>query len=395
MQIQTESNNDSLLPSSDDGSLLLSNGIPESMLDDDVKTIQLMIHWLQRHGQQRFNQSDLEGLKWELSVQPFQLLRRVVAELLQSVEGCRLLSLCGPEVASMLEVYAKQHHHQSQEETNGAEVLTLLNNISINFTSRGIKLPRPLCGLGLRLASELGSLPAVGSFLSMDNGIYGKIDNHNEYGTALRDSLFALLNHMDSQHEDTTSRSEIFSLLTGRGLASQDANSSFRVMLSNLCDSAEAQEAYRAYILLLGATGAVRSLWYEWNSATNHKTPPMDQREFIFADALTRSICRMQQHHHLTDCIDTLSQVAGNYEQDGNLDAQLVLLLDGAITNAPRETGTYSDMVQKSVLGMRPMEKKSLALAMEAVRNLIEINSGKESVTDPGLDSQDTPLSTP
>ncbi|KAK1769270.1 hypothetical protein QBC33DRAFT_349637 [Phialemonium atrogriseum] len=316
--------------------ILGSNGIPQRILEDDAKTVNFMLHWQERHEPQRINSGELANLKAELSRQSFVHLRRVAAQLLQTDAGSRMLSLCGAEVAFALADTAQLRHGvQLRDGNDPTEVLVFLSNVAIGLSARDINLPAPLRGLGLRLASKLFCLPAITNFLGLDqqtglDGETGRLD-----ANAVHEALRSILDHMHSQQAGPDGgplemRSEVFSLLTGRGTSKDEVKPSVRAMIS---DSNDFREAYKAYILLLGELGAARSLWHEWQGSTGFKTPKIDMNLILFTNATLRSVSLMRQQEQPVGA-DAVGLATGDYVQDVHLDRQLVDMLQSPGTQA-------------------------------------------------------------
>lgn len=330
--------------------LLQSNGIPQRILEDDIKTVNFMLHWQELHGPQPASNEDLGKLKSELSRLSFAQLRRVVSELLQTDMGSKLLSQCGAEVAFALADGTDQHQRHGLQLRDGndpTEVLVFLNNIAISLRARDISVPISLRGLGLRLSSKLYHVPAMANFLPSRPQDQGGEDGSVDAST-IQETLHSVLSHIHSQKavpfgSYIQPRSEIFSLLTGRGMSQKP---SIRGMISG---SNDFREAYKTYILLLGEIGAVRIIWHEWHNSTSFESPKIDMSLILFTNAILRSVKLMRQQQGPTAPV--LIGTA-NYEEDALLDRQLVASLEASgaeTTLTGASSPTYAAPNQKNI----------------------------------------------
>lgn len=329
--------------------LLASNGIPQRILEDDIKTVNFMFHWQELHEPQLANNEDIGKLKSELSRLSLHQLRRVAAQLLQTDAGSRLLSLCGDEVYfSLVDAGQQRHGLQLRVGNDPTEVLVFLNNIAISLGARNIGVPASLRGLGLRLSSKLFYLPAMANFLrpSPQGGQDGELGSVD--ASAIHETLHSILGHMHSQQAvpfggSFQRRSEIFNLLTGRSISSGTMKPSIRAMISA---SNDFREAYKSYILLLGEVGAVRSIWHEWHNSTGFKSPKIDMNLILFTNAIVRSVGQMRQQPGVAAAIGI---GAADYAEDAHLDGQLVALPEasGAETGFSADSRPYAVPNQK------------------------------------------------
>jgi len=348
--------------------LLTSNGIPQRILEDDIKTVNFMLHWQELHEPQLVSNEDIGKLKSELSRLSLPQLRRVAAQLLQTDAGSRLLSLCGAEVYFALVDAAQQRHGlQLRVGNDPTEVLVFLNNIAIGLGARNIGMPASLQGLGLQLSSKLFHLPAIANFLTLglqggQDGEGGSVD-----ANAIHETLHSLLGHMHSQQAvpfgvSFQTRSEIFSLLTGRSISNGTMKPSIRAMISA---SNDFREAYKSYILLLGEVGAVRSIWHEWHSSTGFKSPKIDMNLILFTNAVVRSVGQMRQQPGGAAAIGI---GAADYAEDTYLDGQLVALLEAS----GAETGLSGDSRPYAVPNQKKADASGDASAGAALRAQVQ-----------------------
>ena len=306
---------------------LSSNGIPQRILEDDIKTLNFMLHWLGRHGPTgHINPNERTKLASKLQSKSFSELQRVIPQLLSTDSGAKLLSLYSAEVASALTgAIDLQPKTQFRDGSAPLEALALVNNAAVGLRERGIATPVPLRELGLRLASSAFDLQAIANFLrpSWQASNLEEAVSHPNADT-MREVLSAILHHMRQRRNSPLKEdglSELFNILSAQIIPQGDAAPSIRALIAN---SGDFREAYKAYILLLGELGALRSLWHEWQDSTGFETPRIDQRQMLFASAVNRSIEELlSQQDQLAD-LDAFSLATGNYAEDRHFDAQLI-----------------------------------------------------------------------
>ncbi|KAL1869079.1 hypothetical protein VTK73DRAFT_3387 [Phialemonium thermophilum] len=306
--------------------VLQTNGIPESILRDDIKSLRFMLAWQRQHPAPSLTEAGEvtpipRNLGAFLRRQSFPQLRRSLVQLLSSPGGRNVVLNHGDEIASALGQSAAKSPKRRGVDDN-VEMLCFLNNFSIGLESHGAKLPPSLREYGLRIASGLLSLPAILNYLRGGGPKDRPGNDHKLSPSALLTALQAILDHLETNHGGTVhsgdpNRFWLFNVLTGAGAAGP----SFRSLIS---DSPALRGAYDTYIYLLGQLGAFRSLWHEWHRSTEFKAPG-ERDEVVFAKAVSRGLQALKSCPQVPEL---LAHATGYYPQDLRLDQELVALVD-------------------------------------------------------------------
>jgi len=249
------------------GEVLRRNGIPSRVLHDENKVIEFMLHRQRIAKTQIETPEDLSRVLGTCASIPE--MRRLVFQTMRTQAGSAIVSRCDADIIRILGLSLKL-----QSSGEGVfDGLTFLHGLTNNLSSRKIDIGAPLCLLGLELSSRALQPAAIRKYLDIGSAAnYFVWDaEHAENRAASRAisaSLAALLETFQppAPGHSTTGRpfrwggsqTELFTILTGRNLATSVVQPSFRATLPPF-----ATQARHFYLRLMAELGAVRALWHE------------------------------------------------------------------------------------------------------------------------------------
>lgn len=301
---------------------LRRTGIPSPILGLDANAV---IPWM-RHRQQLANAA-LEDPSRRAAKTPND-----ADEFREGLEQCQsLYSLSklysrvdGPSSGVDIGPGSIDHLHsrlltvmQSGDERSSPDaVLKFVNNVNIKQMSRRKDPHRSMTLLGLRLASELGVLPAILQYLriSLSRGfIHGSDEATTRTRLLTGRALLAALERGEGTAPGT--RQHILSLVTGRVPGLVEPRPSLLGLDAG--DLSQGLESFHLRINLLGELGALRLLWRYRQGPDND----------VFNTALGRCIQLLSSADDQASGID-LTTETGDLEKDAALDFQTLNDLD-------------------------------------------------------------------
>ncbi|KHN99456.1 uncharacterized protein MAM_02309 [Metarhizium album ARSEF 1941] len=257
--------------------LLLENGIPGHAANQD----QLLLHWMTRryHSLTRASRNreppapSPAQLTRALKTQTTILgVRRLVSQALSagtSVDSFR--SKTKPDLNLPHQIRSTCSRILGQDPLNRnlrLQALTFLGNLSERLPSLGLPLGPVLCGLALKLCSEVGSLEALSRWLHrIHNTSINSELSTEDVVSALTALQSISVDEHDAMLQTVEQRQLLFQLLTGIDENNTIAKDAFRTFFTTFPEehgSSTARHAYSAYVTLLGNLGAARTLWREW-----------------------------------------------------------------------------------------------------------------------------------
>jgi hypothetical protein len=295
------------------------NGIPRRIYEDSNRLLPWLMHWqTETSGNSSSNSQALLSALQQLS--SVNELRRLVARLVQTDKGCKLVAKVSDKIALTCSRLTAG---------NESTALPFLNNLRIALRAHNVQLGAPLCNLGLLASAQAFELQALREFLAI--GLmegYWKATPAEEL-SSLSTALSYLLRHLihrpsmpsgQASHDFTAEdRRLLFSVLTGWSNEASEPLPSFRRALP---PTTKGSEAFYFYIHLLAELGALRTLCQERNtsfsqlkkplagSAPPASKPALFKREFIdvFSSAIYNASNSVQSFHLTSD----ESQAASN-----------------------------------------------------------------------------------
>ncbi|KAI6090450.1 hypothetical protein F4821DRAFT_229371 [Hypoxylon rubiginosum] len=262
-QAQLSSTDPSSSRSNTKGSIMQWNGIPYDVRNSHIQTIAYMRRRQQLSNRLRPSVGDEESLNDALlACDQFLLLERLITNVIQTPQGCQLVSNCSKTLGQACKALAKK--------TPPTRMLPFLNNLIMNLDSRGL----PISNLVFWCA-HLSSLQC--SVFSTAQKYLKRMHNHNpsfERSQVAR-TLEVLEKSMAPDNlGDAETRPKahtthqllaVYSLLTGRVLGGGELQPSLAdIMLE--CN----RFRMATHLNCLARLGAFRTLWHIWHSDCEH-----------------------------------------------------------------------------------------------------------------------------
>ncbi|KAI1502281.1 hypothetical protein F5X99DRAFT_408233 [Biscogniauxia marginata] len=237
--------------------ILDQNGIPHMIRDDTTKLLRYMVRgqWLARRLSRTTR--DEEPLEHALQrCQIFPEIKRLIVRLLQTPEGCQLVSQSASTLVSVCK--------DSLNQVAPLHVLSFLNDLTLNLSERGQQIPADILECGLETSLQCRAFETAQMYLK-----FLLEANHILPNPAILHILRTLRDFVTPDDIETTESSfqnnsanqylAVFSLLTGRVFGEESTQPSLR---DTLCHSIG--ESYQIYLECLAQLGAFRTMWHEW-----------------------------------------------------------------------------------------------------------------------------------
>ncbi|KAI0453247.1 hypothetical protein F5B21DRAFT_480060 [Xylaria acuta] len=241
------------------GSVLDGNGIPRTVRNDTSNTIAYMLR-----RRQLLEESDT------LSPRPddealfsmgfsrcatFHEIDRLVARMIHTPEGCRILSGLSDELHTSLTSLVP--------EVKPFQLLSLLNNLLINFDRYKLHMSSSLLNLGIWTSLKCQAIVTAQQYIQRKakHGYFSKstIDSIlNQLQASITSTQF---NSHKFQSNPTSRLTTMYSLLTGYVPGENRRTVFLRSLISR-----ERESSPHLYIQCLARLGAFRTIWYEWHA---------------------------------------------------------------------------------------------------------------------------------
>jgi hypothetical protein len=200
----------------------------------------------------------------------FSRLTRMLSMLSSTTKGCKFLAENGHAVADGIRRCRKQQGREGRVRTRA--VLQVLNNLILNFRSKGVELDPHLCTTALYHASKKLDFALIRRYLEDKSyqttekaiaAMNAMVVSHRR-GTHVYSSLKQRLN------KDEQSR-EVLRLLTGwdSGGISSPSKKRQACFASGIVSETKGdylRSMFKEYFVALGYVGASDALWHEWES---------------------------------------------------------------------------------------------------------------------------------
>lgn len=360
-------------------SILNVNGVPLLVRNSSSKTIAYMLRRQQLN--QRL-QSDgtlpvVKSLKDALRrCNNFLEVERLITDVVQTPQGHQPLVDCTPTLGHVLKNMVGI--------TPRVQMLSFLNNITMNLDSHGLHISYSIIALAYELSLQCRTFTATQKYLKMMRDNNHTITNELLSDTVinLRASISETENVSSHARSDTADRLlAIYSLLTGRILGDPLPHAS-------LSDFISTRRNWRlgSYIACLARLGAFRTMWHIWHtwsqSARDTETscqegdvsrPDLDDKvmrstdrratsdaedipDSKFARAIHHAIVGNSQFAEVVQAYD-FAGATGQYDEDCQLDMEAIMRSADAISTGGRgqfhrvESEEMSEIFSKSSIG--------------------------------------------
>ncbi|KAI8949977.1 hypothetical protein F4801DRAFT_372971 [Xylaria longipes] len=302
------------------GSVLDGNGIPPTVRNDTSNTITYMLRRRQLLHGSRILSPD-PGLKALFSTAlsrctTFPQIDRLVARMIHTAEGCRTLSKLSDELHTSL---------TRVPEGEPVQLLSLLNNLLINFDRYQLHMSSRLLNLGIWTSLKCQAIITAHQYIerTLKRGYLSKGTIDSIIETLLQNSIASTQFSSHEFQSNSTSRlTTVYSLLTGY-VPGEDQRT---VFLRSLVNS-ERVDGFRPYIQCLARLGAFRTLWHEWH-ATDSGSQDMNgntKLDFGFSGNgyfVTAILEALRKNEDMKDLARSpqFANVTGQFREDCQLD---------------------------------------------------------------------------
>ncbi|KAH8161477.1 hypothetical protein CIB48_g6774 [Xylaria polymorpha] len=302
------------------GSVLDANGIPRTIRHNTPNTITYMLRRRQllRRSGSLFPSPDDEAL---LSMAfnryaTFPEIDRLVAKMIHTPKGCQTLSRLSDEL------------HTSLTQAPGVDpvqLLSLLNNLLINFDQHGLRMSSRLLNLGIWTSLKCQAIVTTQQYIERElkDGCLDESTIDSILNTLLQTSIASTQQGYRTFQSNSSSRlTTVFSLLTGY-VPSEDQRT---VCLRSLIGR-EKVNGFRLYIQCLARLGAFRTIWHEWH-ATDSKSQDLknvtklDSRFNENNYLITAILEALSKNEDIRDLAKSpeFAEVTGRFREDCQLD---------------------------------------------------------------------------
>lgn len=340
-------------------SSLRTNGIPERILAGDAnKVISFMLH-RQQLARTTEDSGGLEAL--ESSIRHFKNLSQ-------------LRKLCSGRTRASEQIWTSQtsidhivHTLRSMPPQPPDDVLKFVNNFTIRQLTENADLNASMSLYGLEMASNLNLLSPIVQYLQicLSQGFIGNDDTSAETLEAVGRGMLVSLERGQGTARGT--RPELFTLLTGRSLASSEPQPALYGL-----DRLQRQEDARVHLIyarLLAELGALRLLWYAWRQDPE----AVDDKLF--------SRCVKVLSNAKGDASVDYATVTGDLEKDAYLDLWAIDNLDVYHTSMNSTGSSYPSNVRDRISPIEVKQAYESADIHQAMARLEELISWAVAAT--------------
>lgn len=367
-------------------SLIYWNGIPLRRQLDSSGVISYM---LQRQRESvaldrappEYRKTLRERIRFALAAcRGYQVINRLFSRLLQTRDGCQLLSECSDDIGNWLAATALE-----DRELIAKSLLPLANDIALNLDAKDITVGKWFCRAGLILAIECGALPAAQLYLRI--GFTVGFYNPSKWKDARHPTLHQLAEALQKLANGASRlpRSEVYRLLTGCESFSDTPRISFCHTIGTR-HRPDRSPLYRFYLQLLGLSGALRTLWHEWHGMHGplgqaHLSPQQSRRKFnLFLPAILGALRIITPHEARRS---EFVEATGDCATDRRLDLRDMILsestTDGDPSIGPDQTAQESRhiSIMQGHQAVEILRGSNISEAMFALRTLLLTNDSK------------------
>ncbi|KAI0383052.1 hypothetical protein F5Y04DRAFT_251707 [Hypomontagnella monticulosa] len=365
--------------------VLTMNGVPYNLQDNPSEVIKYMLHRQRRSHQVIRWIDDARLLEDELlyfqrrkfGKPDFTRLQRLITSIIQTPDGCQLVSQCTGKVANICAEVAKT--------TTPAHMLSFLNNLIMTLESQDLPISNGLLVHTYLLSIQCYAFTTAQKYLIMFHK-HARLHGHQVIA-ALR-----LLERSiaPAEPERTMYRNEadtthqllaIYCLLVGRELQKRP-KPALRSHAPKLNDP-RFKDYYKIYVTCLARLGAFRTLWYVWHmnfglteinttSGTKKNTLEPDLVDIELKATTFRTA--IQEATRTNSRIGELAQssrfafAAAELEVDCQLDMGTITMSAGAISTRDQDQDYQVDKEEIR----RIFEETDIKEAMAALKRLLQ-----------------------
>ncbi|KAI1766407.1 hypothetical protein GGR53DRAFT_486697 [Hypoxylon sp. FL1150] len=318
--------------------VIYSNGIPLTGRKSSVRTIAYMRRRQQLSQRLQPAAGDEKSLNDAIrACHQFLLLDRLITSVMQTPQGCQLVSNCSNTLGQRCTILAKK--------TPPIQVLPFLNNLIMNLDSQDLPVSKSIIWYAHLSSLRCGVFSAAQKYMKrMDS------DNYALDGEQVAFTLQAFQESIAPYHpKDTGTRPKVdivhqllaaYSLLVGCELGGSKSQASLRHIVYGHSDTSSGR-----VVACLARLGAFRILWYLWHSdyqragddlmISKYTTEPSDREAPLdvkkgqwkiekFARAVHRAIMANNRFTELAD-IPGFARATGDYHRDCQLDMEAII----------------------------------------------------------------------
>ncbi|TRX90717.1 hypothetical protein FHL15_008296 [Xylaria flabelliformis] len=297
------------------GSVLDGNGIPRTIRNNTSKTTTYMLHRRRVHGESRILSPDSDDqvlLSLAFSrYATFREIDRLITRIIHTPEGCRTLSTLSDELYLSFK--------RLVPEVDPLQLLSLLNNLLINFDRHGLHMSSKLLSLGLWTSLKCQAISTAHQYLERKCKCeyLDKRTIHYILNTLLQTSITS---NRSSPHEfqsnSTTRLTTLFSLLTGYVPGENQPTVSLQSLISH-----KRVKSLCLYIECLARLGAFRTLWHQWHAIESASQAMDGIRELNsgFVSAILEALDKNRNVRTLARSLE-FANATGQFREDCQLD---------------------------------------------------------------------------
>ncbi|KAI0195386.1 hypothetical protein EV127DRAFT_420834 [Xylaria flabelliformis] len=293
-------------------SVLDGNGIPRTIRNNTSKTITYMLRRRQVLGESRILSPDSDDqalfpMAFSRSA-TFPEIERLIARIVHTPEGCRTLLALSDELYLSFK--------RLIPEVDPLQLLSLLNNLLINFDRHGLHMSSELLSLGLWTSLKCQVISTAHQYLCK----YEYLSNRTIHHILNRLLQTSITSNRFSSHEfqsnSTTRLTTLFSLLTGYVPGENQPTYSLQSLISR-----KRVKSYCLYIECLARLGAFRTIWHQWH-ATESVSQDMEDTTELNSGFVSAILEALDKNRNVRDLAKSLefANVTGQFREDCQLD---------------------------------------------------------------------------
>ncbi|KAI1752269.1 hypothetical protein F4782DRAFT_501166 [Xylaria castorea] len=290
------------------GSVLDGNGIPHTIRNNTSSTITYMLSRRRVLERSRILSPDLddEALSSMAFVRytTFPEINRLVARIIRTPEGCRTLSGLSDELYIRLKDLIP--------ETEPLQLLSLLNNLLINFDRHGLPMSGKLLNLGIWTSLKCQVIPTAQQYIERkcEHEVLHKTNVYRILDILLQTSIASTQFSPHNFQSNSTSRlTSLFSLLTGYVPGESQRTFSLQSLVER-----KRHKSFRLYIECLARLGAFRTIWHEWHGLNSE----LAEKDHIVTGML-EALSKNQDVRYLARSLE-FAHGTGQFREDCQLD---------------------------------------------------------------------------
>ncbi|GAP89701.1 putative methylmalonate-semialdehyde dehydrogenase protein [Rosellinia necatrix] len=299
----------------------------------------------------------------------FSEIDRLVTRMIQTPEGCQLLSSASDELhASLIGL----------SDMKPIRLLSLLNNVLINLDRHGLHVSTKLYELGIWTALKFQAIATAHRYITrMVARGYHSEEFMKSILNQLSESSIATSHFISYQFQlNPSSRlGMVFSLLTGYVPGEEKSTVSLRSFVNR-----ENPNSFRLYIRCLARLGAFRTIWHEWHAADSklqgigadaHRLSAFTENGYLVV-AILEALAKNNDMGNLIKSPE-FTNVTGNFREDCQLDMSAISKWADTLASPENSIGEYTSTTifaaRREIL-RRIFEGKQMQSAFPAIQTL-------------------------